>query len=787
MRKWLLFLLLLLWLPAHAQQSSTFREYGYVYGPENVPLQYIIVEVVDNPGLKTTTNYNGFYELRGMKEGGYLRLSDPQDRVQEKVVKIEGRNTYIINMTHFVSPLLDIPNDTIGVFSFDNDSPVLDGSPFYSIHAIGDIRRTGNTYTIIPSSSSEIIRYRVDFHSSISLLEVGKLPEGSSGSSPRNFFRTGISYKNMLSMKGKLASGSVLSGVLTQQKDENPLPGSYREGYNAMIRLSDLQTGAFRTSAGILAKTSYERLMNSEGSYARLLYAALNGETNVGSLTERLPDNRKDREILAYLKTDYKRNKIFINAEASFDKNWENQNTGSVNQERNYHRKEQLSHFAGSFNSSYHFQGVNSNEGVTVNAGYAYNRTESRLDRRNNSPSDNYTLDFYRFRNAHDVNYGFNLKSSGNTFKVSNKHYFSNTAKDYINIFPSAGVTANLTSFLYDQFDWYNVNDFLLYASFSRLPGESPFIYRNHSVLTTGMRPGEALTNFYNTRDIIASSQKLSPEIYHNFEVGLQTKLVNNKLHFTFTYFNNTTHNFTAPVATAQGNYHPANIGRLRNYGVALDTKWKIRGIWNSSYQNQLELNFNISHIKNRVTYVSGGQSFVPLGGFSNVSSRFVKDEPLGVIYGTRLTTDGKTETARLGDPTPDFRASFMPSLRINKLLASFVLEYSHGGDRWNGTKAMLEQQRINSTDLLMAADYMEDASFLRMSQLQVNYVLTDNTDNFIKKMTIGLQGNNLFVLTPYKGSDPESTLFGYATGKGLDLFNMPSVRSYLLTLNIEF
>ena len=169
----------------------------------------------------------------------------------------------------------------------------------------------------------------------------------------------------------------------------------------------------------------------------------------------------------------------------------------------------------------------------------------------------------------------------------------------------------------------------------------------------------------------------------------------------------------------------------------------------------------------------------------------------MGVIYGTsyQRTDDGaiavdhngapliNPELQRIGDPTPDFTIGIAPSLSWKKFDFSFDMEYNCGGDRWNGTKAFIEKLPAKP-----AEEYIEDASCFRLSQSLLSYRIISNKHNkVVRGMKIGVSAQNLFVVSPYKGTDPATNLFGYSTGKGLDLFNMPSMRSYQFFVNIRF
>jgi hypothetical protein len=59
--------------------------------------------------------------------------------------------------------------------------------------------------------------------------------------------------------------------------------------------------------------------------------------------------------------------------------------------------------------------------------------------------------------------------------------------------------------------------------------------------------------------------------------------------------------------------------------------------------------------------------------------------------------------------------------------------------------------------------------------------------DSFVDNLELYFTGRNLWISTPYKGIDPETSLFGAGNAQGMDYFNMPGVRTYLIGLRFAF
>ena len=87
------------------------------------------------------------------------------------------------------------------------------------------------------------------------------------------------------------------------------------------------------------------------------------------------------------------------------------------------------------------------------------------------------------------------------------------------------------------------------------------------------------------------------------------------------------------------------------------------------------------------------------------------------------------------------------------------------------------------------ASQFIEDASFVKLRDISVSYIV-DDLDFLgrigLSEAVITVSGRNLQTWTDYTGIDPESNLNGQTLGRGLEYFNNPQTRSFVfgLTLN---
>lgn len=88
--------------------------------------------------------------------------------------------------------------------------------------------------------------------------------------------------------------------------------------------------------------------------------------------------------------------------------------------------------------------------------------------------------------------------------------------------------------------------------------------------------------------------------------------------------------------------------------------------------------------------------------------------------------------------------------------------------------------------------NFVEDASWVRLRSLTLTYGLPQRVfknSKTISAANISLTGNNLWLKTKFSGFDPESSSFssGSNAANGFSGFTYPGLRSFILTLNVEF
>ncbi|EDP95157.1 TonB-dependent receptor [Kordia algicida OT-1] len=199
-----------------------------------------------------------------------------------------------------------------------------------------------------------------------------------------------------------------------------------------------------------------------------------------------------------------------------------------------------------------------------------------------------------------------------------------------------------------------------------------------------------------------------------------------------------------------------------------------------------------------------------PSGTYSTVGDIVPGDLKFVDINGDgEITPEDRTN---LGDPIPnvtmglnigfsykniDFSANAFASLG-NEMVRDYERKdlYANRGvymlERWQGSGTSNFVPRASSgasinTDIF-SDFFVEDASFLRLQNVQVGYTFGDNfiSSLGIDKLRVYVSGNNLLTITDYLGYDPSANT-GAPLGGAIDKGFYPVASSYLLGINLNF
>jgi len=110
---------------------------------------------------------------------------------------------------------------------------------------------------------------------------------------------------------------------------------------------------------------------------------------------------------------------------------------------------------------------------------------------------------------------------------------------------------------------------------------------------------------------------------------------------------------------------------------------------------------------------------------------------------------------------------------------------YKSWGSPYLEGEATLAKADMDEGSQQPSSHYVEDASYLRLKNLQLGYTLPESVLSRLgmRELRIYLQATNLFTITKYSGLDPEVRTSGY--NMGIDAGAWPTARQFLIGLRI--
>ena len=395
---------------------------------------------------------------------------------------------------------------------------------------------------------------------------------------------------------------------------------------------------------------------------------------------------------------------------------------------------------------------------------------------------------------------------------------------DFLQLRLSAGVVGN-----------QEIGDYQFAATVS--PTDVPFIYG-----------GQETVAYY---VVNKANPDLKWEKTASYNAGISSGFFQNRLNVSLDAYYKKTSDLLlqVPVEGVTG-YATAlrNVGSVTNRGIELEVGATIidRKDWKWS------VNGNIAHNKNEVTSLGRASSIIPsIGGatLGYISPLIVAvGEPLGTFYGYRfkgivqseeqaasltpqtinklepgnpyyedVNGDGVVNTedqTTLGNAQPKFTYGLNTTLRYkqwdllvniagsygNKLYNGLATRLTKGStyynslavvaDRWTPSNpSNLVQKASNDLTVVSDSRYVENASYLRVKNIQLGYTLAVPQITHDARLRIFLSLQNLLTITDYSGYDPEGGRNGASEQSGLyqgiDMATYPTSRTVQLGINI--
>ena len=308
------------------------------------------------------------------------------------------------------------------------------------------------------------------------------------------------------------------------------------------------------------------------------------------------------------------------------------------------------------------------------------------------------------------------------------------------------------------------------------------------------------------------------------FNLGVDFQLFSGRINGVIEWYSKKTadmlYEYDVPTPPYKYNKMMANVGDMLNTGIEISLSANAVRTQNFSWTVSLTL----SHNKNKITSLSNDvytADKIPVGsifwrGGEGTTHILEVGRPVGQFYGLRcerLDENGHyiyvdqdangeihipSDNTYIGDANPDVEYGLSNAFRFRNWDLSFFLRGTLGNDLLNvpriqyaqmgflpGTNALndpLVYRRITSP--AYSSYYIEDGSYLRLDNISVGYNI-----NWLNGVRIYATAQNLFVITGYKGLDPEVPVNinnGLAPGVEAREF-YPKARIFSLGLSLNF
>ncbi len=234
----------------------------------------------------------------------------------------------------------------------------------------------------------------------------------------------------------------------------------------------------------------------------------------------------------------------------------------------------------------------------------------------------------------------------------------------------------------------------------------------NQTTTANGGNNGSLVTNSVSN---FLANPNLKPELISEFEVGFDSRFLNNRVNLNVSYFDRQTKDLIVfkPLAPSSGfTQTQENVGKVEGDGFEVDLGVDLFRNDDNGFNWNSRVNFTTSEQivteqdDDQIIYAGSTASF--LGG-----NAAIRGEQLGVIVGDRIERDangnfvvdangnyktqsqinlpdGRSITPIIGDPNPDYVMNFINNLSYKNWNLGFQVSHTKGGDISSATIGVL-------------------------------------------------------------------------------------------------
>lgn len=299
----------------------------------------------------------------------------------------------------------------------------------------------------------------------------------------------------------------------------------------------------------------------------------------------------------------------------------------------------------------------------------------------------------------------------------------------------------------------------------------------------------------------------VEPERLKEIEAGAEGWLFNERFTWELTYFNRNTTNLLlqrVPEPSSGFASQVFNGGKIRNWGIEAGVGFTPIQTASMTWVSRATFTAYDSEVED----LAGLPPFFPAAsGFGNLGrTRVEVGKQITQIVGFGLDAQGNRNAvlSQLGNTAPDFRMGFANDFSWKRVTLNAIVDWQKGGNVINLSDYLQDDGRTSAdwgspawakryNGYLKGAisPYIEDASFVKVREVSLNYDLPQSVYGMVRGLRnarVGVAGRNLLMFAPYRGLDPEVANFGSAAIRNnLDVTPYPPSRNILLNVTLGF
>ena len=347
-------------------------------------------------------------------------------------------------------------------------------------------------------------------------------------------------------------------------------------------------------------------------------------------------------------------------------------------------------------------------------------------------------------------------------------------------------------------------------------PGNAKFIYNGN--VTNAIGP------------VRNDNPNLKWESTATTNIGLDFGILNNRISGSVDYYIKKTSDLITDYAVSTTQFFvptiTANVGNIKNSGVEV----VLNAVAVATKNFRWRTTINVAHNKNVVESLSNDiytLNFIQtaqLGGkgqSGNYSQVIQPGYPIGTFnlwhylgknetgVSTYQKADGSTTASQplttdamiAGNAQPKLIYGWSNNFGYKNFDLNFLVRGVTGNKILNATLAnlnnpidskiqniprfTLDESYKDINGYLISDRFLEDGSYLRLDNATLGYTIKPGTP-FIKNVRLYVSGNNIFVITKYRGVDPEINIGGLTPGIDNNNF-YPKTRTFIFGVSATF